>query len=168
MNSLINAQAVAAAIRVMAPGVSQIIGVDGFMQSGKTTLAFKLAEQLNGIRIGLDCYANGYREVSSYVEKLRLPYLQSDINKLTSNFQFVIVDGVCLLDALDAISVRPNLTVYVKRVSGQGLWHDGFHLEDYVADPKSVTDWLEACIYAYHSNRRPHELTNLTYERREA
>jgi len=143
-----------------------VIGLDGFMLSGKTTLAFDLANSMSGFRVGLDSYLDPNFSASTYAEKLKIDYLAQDIRKLIEVFPFVVVDGICLLDVFDLISQPINATVYVKRISSQGLWHDGFHLEDFEAGTVlTESSWLSKCEMAYHINRRPHEHAQYVYER---
>lgn len=144
-----------------------MIGVDGFMNAGKTTLAFWLAKELSGIRVGVDCYVEKEREASNYVELLRHEDLRRDLEGLRAAFDFVVIDGICLLDALDAIDVSLDMFVYVKRISPMGIWQDGFHLEDFEAGGESG-GWAEKSELDYHVSRRPHEMASLIYHRNEA
>lgn len=96
MDTLHAVEAVAAAIRSKPKQSWHVVGVDGFMDAGKTTLAFELAQLLGGIRVGLDCYIDRHSEATNYIDKLRLPYLKSHLERLTSAFPFVVVDGICL------------------------------------------------------------------------
>jgi uridine kinase len=146
-----------------------LIGVDGFMQAGKTTLAFELAEQLQGIRVSLDAFADRDMETEDYVQKIRVRYLASDLNKLRAAFPVVVTDGICLLQVLEAVSTAPDTLIYVKRISGVGLWNDGLHLEDYEAgdNVRQSTDGLRRSELEYHVKWRTHESANIFYERRE-
>ena len=108
-----------------------LVGIEGFMNSGKTRLAFELSDILNGIRVGLDSYVDPGRQGTEYLPRLRLDYLSKDIQKLTAKFQYVIVDGICLAGAFDAHTHPVSLSVYVKRLSPVGIWHDEIHLEKF-------------------------------------
>jgi hypothetical protein len=59
--------------------------------------------------------------------------------------------------------------VYVKRLSNStGIWHDGFHLEDYENDPSRPNGCeLSKNELQYHSMTRPHERADVIFERRE-
>ena len=137
------------------------------MGAGKTTLAFELAKQLSGIRVGLDCYVEKGAEASNYIELLRFDELRRDLEGLCVAFDFVVIDGICLLDAFDAIGVSLDMLVYVKRVSPMGIWQDGFHLEDFEATGESG-GWVQKSELDYHLSRRPHEIASLIYQRNEA
>lgn len=132
-----------------------LVGIDGFDGAGKTTLAFALAQKLRGIRVGLDNYIEKDRKADRYVGLLRLEDLQRDLNGLSCCFSHVVVDGVCLSEVFEHIGGAPDYIVYVKKVSPQGLWHDGFHLEDYEAGGEAG-GWLERSVYSYHRKWQPH------------
>lgn len=138
------------------------------MASGKTTLAFELAELLGGIRVGLDSYLHTDRDGTKYVDELRHSYLKSDLAKLKAAFSFVVVDGICLREALDKVHHTADLFVYVKRISKAGIWHDEMHLEDYESGECIPESWLQLNDLSYHLERRPHETAAITYERIEA
>lgn len=133
-----------------------LVGIDGFDGSGKTTLAFELAWQMDGIRVGLDSYVESDRDADSYVGLLRLDQLKRDLDNLRARFPVVVVDGVCLLEALAAFGASVDLHIYVKKISPQGLWHPGFHLEDFLAG-QPPGSWLERSVYAYHASHTPHD-----------
>ncbi|HET6433404.1 hypothetical protein [Dyella sp.] len=132
---------------------SVVVGIDGFDGTGKTTLAYALAERLGGIRVGLDSYVEKDREAERYVGLLRLDALQRDLNGLSRCFSHIIVDGVCLLEAFERLGCTPDYLVYVKKISPQGLWHDGFHLEAYEAS--EAGSWLASSVYSYHRVYEP-------------
>ncbi|MEH6413907.1 hypothetical protein [Pseudomonas sp. CGJS7] len=139
-----------------------LVGIDGFDGSGKTTLAFELARQMDGIRVGLDSYVEKDRDADSYVGLLRLDHLKRDLENLCARFSVVVVDGVCLLEALAVIGASVDLHIYVKKYSPQGLWHPGFHLEDYLAG-QPAGSWLERSVYGYHDSYAPHDRAAVHY-----
>ncbi len=141
---------------------SLLVGIDGFDGTGRTTLAFYLAQKLAGIRVGLDSYIDKDREAERFVGKLRLEDLARDLSGLLGCFPYVVVDGVCLAEALEAISTAVNQTIYIKRLSSQGLWHEGFHLEDFVVRAQAGT-WLERSVYSYHELYQPHIRATICY-----
>lgn len=139
-----------------------LLGIDGFDGSGKTTLAFAVANRLSGVRVGLDDYVDEDRKADSFVGLLRLEDLARDLSRLLRRFRLVVVDGVCLSQAFAAIGTKPSSVIYVKKISQQGLWHDGFHLEDYLAGTPAGS-WLEQSVYAYHQQYQPHIRAPLCY-----
>lgn len=164
---LLTVEEVMTALRHRAGTTSHLVGIDGFMGSGKTKLAFALAESLGGIRVSLDAYIDRDVSAEDYAEKIMGPYLSSDLGKLKGAFQFVIVEGICLLQVLATVSLVPASLVYVKRISTAGLWHDGFHLEDFETDREIVEnqEGLHRSEFEYHSKWRPHVRAEIIYER---
>jgi len=164
---LLTIDEITSVLRQRAGSASHVVGVDGFMGSGKTTLAFELAELLAGIRVSLDAYADRNAQTEDYAAKIMQRYLVSDLRKLKAAFQFVVVEGICLLEVLSAVSEPPGSLVYVKRISATGLWHDGFHLEDYESNQSIAENQkgLHKSEFEYHSKWRPHEQAQVVYER---
>lgn len=144
-----------------------LVGLDGFMNSGKTRLAFELSDLLDGIRVGLDSYVDPGIEGTEYVKRLRLDYLAKDLRKLTTKFPFVLVEGICLARAMAAQPIPVSLSVYVKRVSRVGIWHDEHHLEHFESGEDSSAPYLRRSQLSYHAAMRPHEKANYVYERTE-
>lgn len=157
------------AVLQRAGSAKHLVAIDGFMGSGKTALALALADSLGGIRVSLDSYIDRDVESDEYVSKIMQHYLSSDLRKLAAMFQFVIVEGICVLDALTAASLKPGSHVYVKRFSKAGLWHDGLHLEDYETDKAFAEQQptLRKSELKYHSEWRPHQKATDIYERLE-
>ena len=145
-----------------AAGPAVVVGIDGFDGTGKTTLAFALAEKLGGIRIGLDSYVDKDRDADRYVGLLRLEDLQRDLKRLSDFFSHVVVDGVCLSEVFDELGCAPDYVVYVRKISPQGLWHDGLHLEDYEAG-EPAGGWLAHSVYSYHRQYKPHLVATACY-----
>lgn len=144
-----------------------IVSIDGFMGSGKSSLAMELADALDGMRVSFDCYIDPGSNSPSYLEKLKIDHLERDIANLKAKFDYVVIEGICLLQVLNAISVAPDIRIYVKRISEQGLWHDGFHLEDYVDERaiKEKEEGLHKSEFEYHAELLPHKNTDLIFER---
>lgn len=148
---------------------SILIGVDGFMGSGKSRLAMKLASELGGYRVSLDSYADPGSDKAHYVDKLLLDYFVEDVDKLKRKFPCVVIEGICLLEVMERVKGIVDSLVYVKRISQQGLWHDGFHLEDYVTNKaiKENEEGLRTSEFDYHVAKVPHEKAELIFERTE-
>lgn len=127
----------------------------------------ELSDVLNGIRVSLDCYVDPGSDSPNYLGKLKVKHLERDITKLKAKFDYIVIEGICLLEVLKVIFVSPDIRVYVKRTSEQGLWHDGFHLEDYVGDRaiKEHEKGLHKCEFKYHTEMLPHENADLIFER---
>jgi uridine kinase len=153
---------------VRALGVeSRLVAFDGFMQSGKTTLARQLAAESGAALVCLDSFVESSRDAPDYVGLLKLDEVSEEIAAGFTKRSVVIVEGICMVDALDRLGLAPDLMVYVKRISPMGLWQDEFHLDAY-------EEVGEECHFArqseldYHVRRRPHQQPVVVYNRREA
>jgi hypothetical protein len=96
-----------------------IIGVDGTDGVGKTTLANVLREVVGGSVVCLDEFVVNNR--GRYIPHLRHRDLKTT---LADRDRPVIIEGVCLLAALDAVSVEADVLIYIKRVASYGYWYD--------------------------------------------
>jgi len=146
-----------------------LIGIDGFMGSGKSRLAMKLASTLRGYRISLDSYIDTGSDEAHYIAKLLIEYFVEDVDKLKGKFPCIVIEGICLLEAMDKANRNLDVLVYEKRISMQGIWHDGFHLEDYMTN-KAITEneqGLHKSEFDYHVEKMPHEKAEIVYERTE-
>lgn len=165
---LLTVEDVVSVLHQRAGSACHVVGVDGFMGAGKTALACELAELLGGIRVSLDSYAGlSYTETEDYVANIMQHYLVSDMRKLKVTFPFVVVEGICLLEVLAALSESPDSIIYVKRISAMGLWHDGYHLEDYETNQSihENREGLHKSEFEYHAKWHPHEHAHLVFER---
>ncbi|QEX23355.1 hypothetical protein FRZ61_32930 [Hypericibacter adhaerens] len=152
----------------------RIIAVEGVMQSGKTHLAKRIGTDLQVPVISVDCFSFKSRDPQRF-ERLPegLPYLQMiDVAALSDAVStalrdrpLVVVEGICLRDALSQFDCSPDLTIYVKRLSeNTHQWYLPFDIEDFEQGRSDVsrfdTDQME-----YHSRSRPHELATLVFSR---
>lgn len=110
------------------------IGVDGVDGCGKTTLAKSLAEQLDIPLISLDDYLDKNR--GGYLDHLRYEELKRAFHAESQ----CIIEGVCLLQALDIVNVAIDALVYVKRMQ-HGIWADERECDVII---KNVEVFLEA------------------------
>jgi hypothetical protein len=111
------AEQLAAVLRTRLSNGRTVIGIDGAPASGKSTVAVAVAPMLNATLFSIDNFLN--RHEGRYFESLRLKELKSQIGTAQGT---VIVEGICLLQALEAISVQHDQLVYVKRM--EGGWSD--------------------------------------------
>jgi hypothetical protein len=117
MHEIESASALSALISSSYPDAqSGVIAIDGIDGVGKTTLAKNLQAFIGGTLVSLDTFLAA---------------------ALASSTRPTIVEGVCLCAAMEAVSVEPDLLVYVKCVAEDGYWHD----ED-TCDPKEGEDAL--------------------------
>jgi len=85
-----------------------IIGIDGKLASGKSTLAKNLAHELGFSCIHVDSFLEKGR--GHYVSALKLDVLA---NKINESSRPVIVEGVCLLEILDRIKTKKDYLIYL-------------------------------------------------------
>jgi hypothetical protein len=127
-------------------GGAAVIGIDGTDGVGKTTLANELGEVIGVPVVSLDDFVA--KNQGSYVPHLQISDLRET---LASAGRPVIVDGVCLLAALERLSLQADVIVYVKRMAEWGHWYD----ED-ACDPEEDEETLiarlsrEAAAFANH------------------
>ncbi len=86
----------------------RIVGIDGALGSGKTTLAQHLSEELQCECLHLDSYLQ--RSQGSFVCSIRYDELHDAIALKKRPF---ILEGLCLLAVLERLSLRPDFLVYV-------------------------------------------------------
>lgn len=154
-----------------------VIGIDGVKGSGKTTLARYLATHMDAGLISLDAFLAD-RNVS-YEDRIERASLKEKILVLKMCGQALIVEGFCLLSVLEAIDVRPDLLVYVKRVWEDGRPFDADLLSDEVTEERmlgEIAEWargmgiedadplLERDAVRYHKRVRPQEKAFYVYE----
>jgi uridine kinase len=141
-----------------------VIGVEGFTGSGKSHLADDLAARLSATAVHLDSFLPAPAGGSQpYVERLDLPALAAALQA----DPVVVVEGICLRDALDRIGGALDFAVYVRRISTVGLWHDGLDMDDFEAGQTVTRDEPERSDMLYHCARRPHTLADCVIDRRE-
>jgi hypothetical protein len=110
-----------------------VLGIDGKDGTGKTTLAKHLAESIGASVISLDEFIEKNKD--AYVSVLRVPHLKRAIAEVSGP---VIIEGVCLLDALKRMAIPLSRLVYVKRISSYGVWCD----EEVCDPPEDVEAYL--------------------------
>ena len=151
-------------LRRLPPGA--VVGIEGCIGSGKSHLANELRALLACRAIHTDeCVAPG-DESLPYVDRLNYDQLRSSLcQPIVASV--ILVEGICLRHVLSRIEVAPALFVYVKRIAESGLWHDGFHLEDYEADNQNAAQEPQRSDLHYHARERPHERAELEVHRSE-
>ncbi|RPJ46867.1 MAG: hypothetical protein EHM16_08045 [Betaproteobacteria bacterium] len=167
-----------AVIDVLKTAGSRCVGIDGINGSGKSTLAKAIAAKFNCRVFCLDDYLE--REKGGFLEFIDYNRLKADV----SNEKSYVIEGVCLLEALDRAYLRIDALVYVKR-RHLGLWADerdldlNESLEDFLEGERRltamVTDGREEglnlglyeAIIRYHYKIRPQNSAHVVYFRDE-
>lgn len=99
--------------------LSGLIAIDGKDGVGKTPLAVGLQEVLGGLVVSLDDFVQ--ENCGGYVPYLRVAELRT---ALQTGSRPCIVEGVCVLAALEHVSYAPDVLIYVKRLGSYRYWHD--------------------------------------------
>ena len=86
----------------------EIIGVDGDLGAGKTTVADQISAQLRFPCLHLDAFLLKGR--GTYLPHIRTAQLRASIDARKGP---IVVEGLCLLAALAQISVQPDFLVFV-------------------------------------------------------
>jgi len=86
---------------------ASLIALDGLPGSGKTTFAASLSALLTIRAVHLDDYLG--RDCTGFTDFLRYEDLQRALLQRP-----VIVEGVCMLDVLDRLELRPDQFIYVQ------------------------------------------------------
>lgn len=163
---------VALAIRRAGP---VLVGIDGRPGAGKSKLARSLGKRLSARVVSLDELLR--KRQGCYVRALRLPQLHSALAQSGT----IIVEGACLLRALDRIDKEPDLLIYVKRLN-RGRWLDEdelaptTELEAHLAQLRTEARMFGGSgdlgvseeIIRYHYEKQPHLKARLTYARADA
>lgn len=134
------------------------------MGSGKTHLSNTLGTALGWQVLHTDDFVARKDTGEPYVEVLDLPILKQQISTAVQAGS-VVVDGICLGEVMGRLGLNAAVTVYVKRMAANGLWHDGFHLDDFEADPSSVPSEPGISDCRYHLRERPHERARFEFHR---
>lgn len=97
--------------RELANAPTAIIGLDGATGVGKSTLTGDIHHDLGATVIEVDSFheQNGY----PYVDNLRLLDLKDAISSAREEGVPVIIDGICLLDVLARIELKPDILIYL-------------------------------------------------------
>ena len=108
--------------RLRTPGCL-VIAVDGALGAGKSTLARAVAEELGGRVISLD---DAYLEkhTGAYRSSVRHEALYEDVERFRTEERVVVIEGICLLEILEAAGVTADVAIYVKRIDQSGSWAD--------------------------------------------
>ena len=158
---------------------SRRVGIDGIDGCGKSTLAKAIAAKLNCRAFYLDYYLD--RNRGGFLEFIDYNGLRADVTAETS----YVIEGVCLLHALDRAHLGIDALVYVKR-RHLGLWADERELnldeplEDFLEKEHKLTAMvaggsevvtglgLAEEIIRYHYAARPHNSAHVVYFRDES
>jgi MoxR-like ATPase len=152
------------------------VGIDGIDGCGKTTLAKFVAARLQLPWFSLDHYLD--RNRGGFLGFIDYPRLHADVSKERAS----VIEGVCLLQALQRAELEIDALVYIKRCH-MGLWADERELEvdglleNFLKGERELAAMLEGEpitnlglaeeIIRYHYEARPHKNAQVVYFREE-
>jgi len=120
--------------RFFSHALAGTVAIDGSDGVGKTTLATDLQAIIGGTVVSLDDFV--VENQGGYVPYLKTKELSGE---LANGRRPLIVEGICVLAALERVVVQSNVLVYVKRVDEEGYWYD-----EETCDPSEPVDELIA------------------------
>lgn len=109
-----------------------------------------------------DEYARQRKEDDTYPELIDVRRLKTDVEAAAARGS-TFVEGICLRDVAQAAQLRPDVFVYIKRVTQAGLWADD--PENYVTNGKPISglSWVDRQSVLYHIKESPLEHAGLVY-----
>lgn len=145
-----------------------IIGVDGFLFSGKSTLAQKLCAHLSLAYYDWDSIILRGGINSKYT------YDFKKFQKICSQNNQIIIDIVLLREILTSANLIPTITIYTKELDINGNWIDKsnheiseVHLQNVSSSlPRPLDRYLphEKQIVDYHLKYKPHTHSNFIFK----
>ncbi len=152
---------------------SFLIAIDGVDGSGKSSISKTLALGINATHLALDKFLR--QDTGVFVEALDFNRLQIAITEAGSDGnKLVIVDGVCVLAALERLKLNPDFLVYVRRRAKSGIYGDDSYFgtdEDAARKRLNLLDhaqgkpYLSLEILDYHRLHRPFDQADVLYDR---
>lgn len=119
-----------------------LVGIEGHSTSGKSTLGKKLALLSGESLFSTDEYARQRKKNDAYPDLVDVERLKRDV-KAVSGRSLSFIEGICLRDVLESAGLKPDVFVYIKRITQAGLWADD--PENYVSNgkPNSGLSWVD-------------------------
>lgn len=139
-----------------------VVGLEGFSSAGKTELANRLSKELNWSSYSLDLFANQNKLIGSYIERIDSERLRHSLRQRDAS-GIVLIEGICLRDILDLVDQKVNLYIYIKRLSANGIWHDGLCHEDFIVNSPIYPEPHNS-DHKYHARIYPQDCAGIVYE----
>lgn len=114
-----------------------IVSIDGWNDSGKSTLADIFLNITNFIVIHIDDFLN--KNTGEYLNSIKYDDLNMEIDKSADENQIVVLEGNCILEILDCLNKSSDIKVYNKDVDINGCWRN----ERYVDNSKTVQEIID-------------------------
>lgn len=136
----------------------RIIGIDGPMQSGKSTVVTKFISKLLNEKIF---------DLDSLIKIDETTITYEKITTIDPNTRY-IVDGILNKETLKHFGIVADLNIYVKKMANYGWternWLDRAIVSDYGLDENFKADNVERQIFRYHEDYSPVENADLIIE----
>lgn len=135
-----------------------IVAIDGGTGVGKSKIAHDLWNKLGGGII----HGDNYKLATIDYKYKPLPkYLKQELDRLLKiHSQIIIIESILLWQILNEISIKPDLTIYIKKFSNS-IWSDKSELENYAADQRISS--LRKQIIDYHKKDKPLKKADIIY-----
>ncbi len=152
------------------PSIISIDGVDGV---GKSTIACKIAEELSVPHIEIDAFVQ--EQQGGYIKYIDYDRLGERIVHERISNQTIVVEGICVQQILNKLSLTSDVTVYVKVIDVYGFWTHQMRLfppdksADEVINERKAKGFPlghEEDVIRYHYTYRPYENADYIFERR--
>lgn len=146
------------------------ITIDGRDGAGKTYLSNELHKKLGGTHLNEETYRTTDLEGSFVPKELDL---MLDVARNASN-QPIIFDSVLMLWLVEKCCLKPDLTIYVKKMTPMRLWSDESELDDGMTKEQAIetANGMGAGVFRrqminYHFDYLPHKNSDVAYLRTE-
>ncbi|MBJ7583773.1 shikimate kinase [Aeromonas veronii] len=140
-----------------------IIAIEGPCSSGKTTLSQVISKRLRLQYIDTDCFIINTKD--EYISWLDIEHIKEVINSFSDRKKSLIVSGICLQRTLSLIGLSATFTVYIKKLSNEGIWNYGFDISNCMENGDNSIPTLQPhkSDMVYHLEYAPHEKANFIY-----
>ncbi|RQM72701.1 hypothetical protein EHZ47_16620 [Aeromonas jandaei] len=141
----------------------EILWIDGFNGSGKSSLSKAIAVKIPGecTILHMDDFLVGKQGV--YFDAIRIDDLSGAI---ASSPRPLIIEGVCLSKIREHLGMQHGVSVYVRRISSNGLWYEEDECQIASEDMIRVDDNpLAIELRQYHYDYQPFEKADYIFDR---
>jgi hypothetical protein len=141
-----------------------IIGIDGSTGVGKSNLAYCIGCKFNIPVINIDHYVEEIHD--SYKEAVALEPLDKLTKRYRNTERSYVIEGVCLLEILEALYINPDILLYYKLYNSRKEWVDEDACSCVVTeDELKLLPPLRRAIAKYHNKYRPIDQSSCTVYR---
>ena len=160
-------------IEELKSGRYKIIGIHGAPFAGKSTLAKSLNEVFGGALVQIDNFVS-MQPKGRYPDYIDIDKLSQAILSQKESSPIIFIEGICLLEILKKISIKPETTIYVKNqyVTDKLNYDiDDEALEEKLKDiasilrfvPNSDGECLDKDNAIYHNRYKPVQNSSFVY-----